>query len=165
MKTLFDRRLPAAVPAAVLAAACVTWLGLAALPAGAASSAASSASDSASTSVGSSSDSVKKSSDSSSKTVNLAEGDYRVIDVATLPERPGMARVRLHLADADDQEALDLYLPQQAVDSGRLSAGQTVKARQRAYGIELANGEPLRAFFLVLADDWYRELQTNPVIL
>ncbi len=157
MKNPLDRRFAAV--------ACIASLAMAAMPAGAASSAASSASDSASTSIGSLSDSLKKSSDSSSNTTQLTEGDYRVIDVAALPERPGMARVTLQLTSAADTAELDLYLPQQAVDEGRLTAGQTVKSRQRSYGFELANGEPLRAFFLVLADDWYRELQTHAVVL
>ena len=38
-------------------------------------------------------------------------------------------------------------------------------ARSRPYGTEFAYGPAHQAFFLVLADDWYRELQANAVQL
>jgi len=139
--------------------------GAGALPALAESSASSAASNSASTSVGSSSTSVEKSSDSS-KGNNVAEGDYRIIEMAAAADRPGAVRLKLQaLAERGAAGEFFLVLPQQAVDQGRLAAGQTVTARQRAYGLEFARSETQQAFFLVLADDWYRELQTNPVRL
>jgi hypothetical protein len=132
----------------------------------AASSAASSASDSVSTSVGSLSDSVKKSSDSSSKATGVAEGDYTIIDVAAIPERPGTARLKLQaLADQGEDSEFFLYLPQQVVDQSHLAQGQIVTARQRPYGVEFISGETRQAFFLVLSDAWYRELQTRAVVL
>ncbi|HJV97205.1 MAG TPA: hypothetical protein VJ608_14260 [Albitalea sp.] len=137
-----------------------------ALPALAESSAASSASDSVSTSVGSISGSIQKSSDSSSKTNNVAEGDYQVIDVAALPERPGMVRVTLHaLAEHGAADEFFLTLPQEAFDRGQLAQGRVVTARQRPYGVEFASRDTKQPFFLVLADDWYRDLQTNAVVL
>ena len=138
----------------------------AALPAFAESSAASSASESVTTSVGSLSASVQRSSESSSKTTGVAEGDYKIIDMAAVPERPGTVRMSLQAVAGPAAEGeLFLYVPQQAVDQSRLAAGQVVTAHQRAYGIEFAHGETKKAFFLVLTDDWYRELQTNPVVL
>lgn len=135
-------------------------------PALAASSTASSASDSASTSVGSLSDSVKKSSDSSSKNNDVAEGDYKIIDVAAVRERPGTVRLKLQaLADPGADSEFELYLPQQALEQSRLVAGQVVTARHRAYGLEFVSSETRQAFFLVLQDDWYRELQTHAVAL
>lgn len=140
------------------------WAG--AMPAMAGSSAASSASDSVATSVGSLSDSVKKSSDSSSQDTAVAEGDYKIIDVAALPEQPGVARMKLQpIADRGEGGEFFLFLPQQVVDQSRLAQGQVVTARHRPYGMEFVRTETQRAFFLVLEDDWYRELQTHAVAL
>ena len=137
-----------------------------ALPVLAASSAASSASDSLSTSVGSISGSIQKSSDSSSKANGVAEGDYKIIDIAVVPERPGTVRMKLQalVDDAADREFF-LYLPQKAFDQGHLSPGGIVTARKRPYGAEFANRDTRQVFFLVLNDDWYRELQANAVVL
>ena len=140
-------------------------LAAAAMPALAESSAASSASDSVSTSVGSLSGSIQKSSDSSSKTTTVAEGDYKVIDVAALPERPGMVRLKLQALAEQVNDEFFLTLPQEAFDRGQLAQGRIVTARQRPYGVEFASRETKQAFFLVLADDWYRDLQTNAVVL
>ena len=46
-----------------------------------------------------------------------------------------------------------------------MAAGQIVAARQRPYGVEFAKGDTGKAFFLVLHDAWYRELQSNAVVL
>jgi hypothetical protein len=139
------------------AAACLVMT----VPAGAASSAASSASDSVATSVGSLSNSVQASSGSSSKT-GVAQGDYRVIEVAAAPDRPGQVRLRLEPLTAG-AEAFALYLPQAVAAEARLAVGDTVAARTRPYGVEFSQGEPRRAFFLALADEWLRELQTTPL--
>lgn len=134
------------------------------LPALAASSASSASSDSASTSVGSISGSFEKSSDSSAGDRNTAAGDYTLIEVAAAPNRPGMARMKLQ-ALADGQAEFFLYLPQHAADQSRLGAGAVVTVKERAYGFEFAKQATQEAFFLVLADDWLRELKTKVVTL
>ena len=147
-------------PLAIAALACA-----AALPLGAnASSFASSASDSSTTSLGSASDSLRGSSDSSSRPNRVAEGDYRIIEVAQVDARPGFARLTLR-AVAEGGGELRLELPQAVVAQAGLAAQQLVSARQRPYGIEFAQGEPRQGFYLVLADEWYRELQSNAVAL
>jgi hypothetical protein len=152
--------------------ALVFWA--AATPSMAASSAASSASDSITTSVGSVSGSIEKSSNSSSKNDKVADGDYRIIEVAAVAERPGMARMKLQALDNPSAEGeFSLVLPQEVVEQSRLSQGSIVTAHQRTYGLEFSqtaaaqDATPARpqAFFLVLSDDWYRELQTNAVSL
>jgi len=146
--------------------ACFAWLFWAsAVPALAESSASSAASDSVSTSVGSISGSIRKSSDSSSKGTDVAEGEYKIIEMAAVADKPGTVRLTLQpqAGVADGEFFLDL--PEQAVQQGRLAQGRTVMARQRAYGLEFSQGEPQQPFFLVLADDWYRELQTKVVKL
>lgn len=136
------------------------------LPVGAASSTASSASESIATSVGSLSGSIENSSKGSSKATGVAEGDYRLIEVAELTERPGLVRMTLQaIAQADADNAFFLYVPKAVADQTRLAKGDTVNARTRPYGVEFAQGQPREAFFLVLADEWLRELQTTPVAL
>lgn len=145
-----------------------------ALPAGAASSAASSASDSVATSVGSLSGSLVQSSNSSSKGQQVADGDYRIIEIARDESRPGMVRLKLVASDAaqpqspagtDEPAAFELIISQQVVVKAGLTQGATISAKQRPYGLEFAEGQPRRAFFLALRDEWYRDLQSTPVAL
>jgi hypothetical protein len=139
----------------------------AALPVVAASSASSEVSGSVSTSVGSLSNSVGKSSDSSSgKDKGVAEGDYRVIEVAAVADQPGKLLVTLQ-ATADDtvNGELTLTLPQAAVARGQLASGAVVTAKHRAYGVEFAAGAAREPLFLVMRDEWFRELDSRPVTL
>jgi hypothetical protein len=142
-------------------------LGTAALPAGASSTTASSASDSASSTASSTSDSLKKSSDGSSKTTTAVNaGDYEVMDVTRVAERPGTVRLRLQaVADRSAENEFFLYLPQETFEQAQLGAGQIVAARQRPYGLEFARGDSGKGFFLVMADDWARELPSHAVTL
>jgi len=142
-------------------------LGAAALPASASSTTASSASDSASSTASSTSDSLKKSSDGSSKTTTAVNsGDYEVMDVTQVAERPGTVRLRLQaVADRSAESEFFLYLPQQTFAQAQLAAGQIVAARQRPYGLEFARSDSGKGFFLVMADDWARELPSHVVTL
>jgi hypothetical protein len=135
----------------------------AAMPAQAASTAASSASSASSASIGSLSDSIRNSSDASSRPARTAQGDYQVTAVAVVDGKPGMLRVTLAAADGDDGEGFDLLLPQKAADAGGVAVGQVVHAAPRPYGVEFARADNREAFFLVLQDEWYRELASNPV--
>ena len=145
-------------------------LGSAALPSFASSTAASSASEGVSASVGSVSTSFEKSSDGSSKKEKTAAGDYKVTEVAEVAERPGTLRLTLApvAADAAGTKADDsfaLYVPAQVVARDPVAAGQVITAKPRPYGVEFAKADTGRAFFLVLQDEWYRELQSNAVTL
>ena len=136
------------------------------LPSLADSSVSSTASSATSASVGSLSTSLEGSSKASSGGNKVAEGPYRVIEVADAPARPGTVRVTLQaLADGDEAGTLHLYLPQQTAHSQQLAAGSLVHAKAREYGFEFAQGEPRQAFFLAVRDEWLRELQTRPVSL
>jgi hypothetical protein len=148
--------------------ATLVWLACAsAAPAIAASSTSSAVSDSSTTSVGSVSGSFRNSSDSSSTTTTAANGEYRIIDLATVAERQGTVRLRLQaVADGHGADGeFFLYLPQGVAEQTRLARGGIVTARPRPYGTEFAYGQARQAFFLVLADDWYRELHTKAVQL
>lgn len=141
----------------------------ASLPSLADSSVSSTASSASSTSVGSLSTSVEGSSKASSKGDKVAEGTYKVIEVADAPARPGTVRVTLQAlangTNSADGDTLRLYLPQQTAQGQQLAAGSLVHARARDYGFEFSQGEPRRAFFLAVHDEWLRELQTRPVSL
>ncbi|MEP6502835.1 MAG: hypothetical protein ABJD97_05875 [Betaproteobacteria bacterium] len=124
-------------------------------------------SDSVSRSSGSISDSITGSSKSSSPDNKQVKGDYKVIDMAAVTERPGM--VQLHLqkvaAAAGAGDDVFLMLPRAAADQGHVAKDAVVTALQRPYGIEFASGQPHAAFFLALADDYVRDMKMAPVAL
>ena len=142
--------------------------GALALPAGAGSLVTSSAAggSSASSAASSASESSKDSSTSSSNNNRVAEGPYKIVDIVAVADRPGTVRLRLQaLADPGPAGEWLLDLPEQTAGQSRLATGQTVTARQRPYGTEFARADTDKAFFLVLNDDWSRELASNPVLL
>jgi hypothetical protein len=129
---------------------------------------ASSASSASSDSTGSVSDSFKDSSGSSSGT-KTAEGDYRVIDVAEVADRPGFLKLTLRpMATAGEAREFTLRLPRQALEPRGIAIGEIVNVRNRDYGLEFARADGRdgrEPFFLVLKDDWHRELEPRPVTL
>lgn len=142
----------------VLALLCATV----ATPVLAASSAASSASESSTAISGSVSDSIHGSSNSSSGAKKIAAGEYRVQNIAAA-DRPGMVTVHLQGEGELAQQSFDLVLPAQAAAAGQLVEGGVVAARERDYGWEFASATTQEAFFLVVADEVYRDLQTRIV--
>lgn len=129
-----------------------------------ASGSASSASSATSNSIGSSSDSLQQSSDSSSKPARTAQGEYRVEAVAEVADKPGFVRLTLQATAAD--ERFDLLLPQRTAEAGGVAAvGRLVHAEPQAYGVAFARADTREAFFLVLQDEWHRELASHPVTL
>lgn len=135
----------------------------------AASTSAVSVSDSVATSVGSASTSLQGSSNSSSGRDKVAEGDYKIITVTAIAdEGKDSAMLRLTLqarAGAGDAGPLFLLLPQATWAGSGLATGHTITARHRPYGLEFAQARTGQAFFLVLDDDWHRELHSRPVVL
>jgi hypothetical protein len=141
---------------------CALLAGIAiALPSGA-ESFASSASSAGSASLGSLSDSIHDSSHSS--THKVAEGDYRIIDVAAA-ERPDTLRLKMQpVAHAgDDTAVIYLDVPQLALGDHSSPIGDIVGVRERPYGYEFAWADTHVPFFLALAADWRRELDPRPV--
>ena len=113
-----------------------------------------------------SSTSLETSSDSSSKSTGVAEGPYRVIEVATVAERPGTVRLTLQaLAAPRDGAGLVLHVPQPAFEHSRLGVGDTVAARHGLRVDVRAPRHEQAPFFLLLDDDWARELPSHPVVL
>jgi hypothetical protein len=140
-----------------------------ALPAIAASSAASSVYDSIGTLVGSLSNSVNRSSKGSSDGGRVAGGQYKLLEAAVASNRPGIVHLKMHALDAatytNGAGELVLSLPLAAFEKSGLAVGDVIAARERAYGTEFANSKTQLAFFLVLNDETYRELASNPVVL
>ncbi len=135
----------------------------------------SSASSASSTSIGSSSTSIEKSSNSSSAKEKVAQGHYKVLDVAALADNPDMLRVRLQAvlaletaSGAEPSAPFDLLLARQAAERAQLAAGHIIAAEHRPYGVAFATidtGGKTSPFFLVLDDVWYRELESRPVVI
>jgi len=131
-----------------------------------ADSLASSASSAGSASVGSVSDSFRASSNSSSNdNKKAAEGDYRVDAIVAVAGRPDRVRLELNSLDRPTEEGFALELPVQALERVRLTAGSVVNARPRPYGVQFALAPAGEPFYLVLEDDWYRELVPHRVTI
>ena len=128
---------------------------------GHAESLASSASSAGSASSGSVSDSFRGSSDSSTGNKKNANGAYHIIDIAPAPDRANVARVTMQGDLPQDRIVLDL--PKATFDQQHLGKGDLVYAQNRVYGIEFARNDTRKAFYLVLADEWYGELAARPV--
>ncbi len=124
----------------------------------------SSASSASSTSIGSSSASSEKSSNSTSTKDRVAQGQYTIVEMTKVAEQTDMVRLRMQ-AVAGTAEVL-LLLPRAATERAQLGAGHIVSAAHRPYGVALATVDTTNAivpFFLILDDDWFRELESRPI--
>lgn len=129
-----------------------------------ADSSVSSASSAGSASSGSVSDSLSSSSNSSGGNQRkVADGHYRIMQIAATPEHSERTRLTLQ-GDAPEQR-IELDLPRSTFAAQQLTVGATVYAQNRVYGIEFGRAEPRQPFYLVLADAWYGELASRPVSL
>ena len=146
--------------------ACLSCLCIATAAPCLADSLASSASSAGSASSASISDSIDRSSDSSKRDKQVAEGDYRIVEVAAVADRPGTLRLKMQpTAPQGGAGEFTLDLPQPTFDRQGLAPGAIVSARRRAYGLEFARADTHEPFFLVLADAWQRELESHAVTL
>jgi hypothetical protein len=121
---------------------------------------------SASSASSATSESLGDSSASSRRAVAAADGPYRVVELAPLPDRPGAMRVTLRAVDeAATDPVLRFVVPARALERGGVAAGHTVVATQRPYGVAFARAGAPEPFFLMLADEVDRELRARPVAL
>ncbi len=130
-------------------------------------SAASSAASAGSSAAGSASDSIKGSSNSSTGNTQVADGEYRVIEMAQAADRPGFIELQLRGADAA-AGAFTLIVPQQALKLQTLAVGDIVQARNRDYGLEFARVQATgtrETFFLALNDAAMREMRSHALSL
>lgn len=153
---------------ALVVAACCAWAPVLALDL--ASSTASSASSAGSASVGSLSDSLRSSSQSSAGPRQIADGTYRVMEVAEVDSQPGQWRLTLQtLAARQAADAAgplrqwELRLPRALVEREGLAPGDLLRAAQQPYGVAFARAGQVSPFYLVLLDEWQRELPARPV--
>lgn len=125
-----------------------------------------SVSDSIGTAVGSLSTSIKGLSDSLSDD-HVAQGDYKVMAVAAVADRPGMTRLTLKpVGQEDDARAgFALVLPQKTLEVHQIAQGRVVSVEARPYGWAFAKADDHQTFFLVMADDWYREISPRALTL
>ena len=126
---------------------------------------ASSASSAGSASLGSLSDSIGDSSKSSSPDTETADGDYRVIEVASWPP----ARHAAADAAGDRRQVKRASSRSGAARSARPQAASrwatscTCATAPTAWSSRALNDAPTReAFFLVLADDWHGTRVARP---
>jgi len=120
---------------------------------------ASSASSAGSASSGSISDSLGSSSNSSKNDKKVAAGQYRVIDVAEAPGKPGATRLKLQ----GQGNEFFLTVPKAALADRALPTGALVQVSERPYGYEFAYADTRQAFFLALDDAWQRELRSHAI--
>jgi hypothetical protein len=137
------------------------------------SSAASAASDSIGLSSAGLSGSLQTSSHSSTAR-NVAQGEYRIVEIAAAPARPTHLRLTLQRVRTSEDptptaarthDTLYLTLPQAAFETSGLGRDALVAATPRPYGVEFARAEDRHAFFLVLEDHWLQELAARPLAL
>lgn len=121
----------------------------------------SSASSAGSASIGSISDSFGASSNSSNGNNKPADGRYRLTDIGDTPGRAGIAR--LTMEGDSPQQRIVLDLPKAVVQQQGFARGDFVQAKNRDYGVEFARDDTRKAFYLVLADEWYNELAARKV--
>lgn len=148
-----------AVPAApaILALAA---LSIQPLPARADSSSVSSTSASASQSLGSVSDSIQGSSNSSTGH-RVAAGEYRIVEIAALGDRPGLERLQLE----GEGGRFALLLPAAVREREALRSGDRIAVSTPAYGLAFARAGAREPFFLALDEAWRHEFQRRAVSL
>lgn len=128
----------------------------------------------ASTSIMSLSDSLAGSIEGSSSSVKhssysvdlVAEGDYKVVDVAQAQDASGRMRLTLQpVASVDDQDDIYLYVQGDQYARVHPRLGDIVSAKMRPYGAAFfmqGKGDP---FVLVFRDGWSDQIQAQPVTL
>jgi urate oxidase len=117
-------------------------------------------------SLASASTSVISLSDSVSGTVqsNIAEGDYRVVDIAMVAGQPDKMRLRLQAVAAANEPQLYLFVPKHDYDQAHLNNGQIVTASKRPYGMAFSIARADQPFAVVLENDWQKDLASHAVL-
>jgi len=117
-----------------------------------------SVSDSISATVGGISTASSTVGKSSAKLLNLAEGDYKVVEVAQAQEA-GKLRLTLHpLDETQAAEGFYLYVAAADVEEAQVRQGDIVSAKQRPYGVAMFGQGKADPFALVLNDGWRKQI-------
>jgi hypothetical protein len=92
----------------------------------------------------------------------VLDGEYRVSAVDGVDGKPDMLRLTMApVAPTDGDEGFRLELPQGVLVTRPLIVGDRVDVRHRPYGLQFARADTRQPFFLVVDDDWHRDLQTR----
>ncbi|WP_018607399.1 hypothetical protein [Uliginosibacterium gangwonense] len=95
---------------------------------------------------------------SSAKLLNLAEGDYKVVDVAQAQEA-GKLRLTLHPVDETAAgEGFYLYVVAADVEQAQIRQGDIVSAKLRPYGVAVFGQGKSSPFALVLDEAWRKQI-------
>ena len=76
----------------------------------------------------------------------VADGEYRIIQIAATPDRAD--RTRITMQANDPQQRIVLDLPQITFDKQQLVVGDAMYAQNRAYGIEFGRSDKHQPFYL-----------------
>jgi len=107
--------------------------------------------------------SLEGTSTGSSKVVKtVAEGNYRVTDIAESNDHPDKMKVALQ-ADKADGEAFYLYITRNQFDKANLNKGQVVTAVKRPYGVSFKHVDAVEPFVVVLDETWIKDLRSNDI--
>jgi hypothetical protein len=96
----------------------------------------------------------------------VAQGQYTIVEVMALADQPDMLRLRMQAVAPTETGEFFLLLPRQTAERQQLAAGQLISAEHRPYGLAFATLDAAGStspFFLVLDDDWFRELESRPI--
>jgi hypothetical protein len=111
--------------------------------------------------------SEESSNSSKSSTQKVAQGPYEVTAVAVATDNPDALRLTLHALQADAED-FELTLPRQIAEQNQIAVRSVIEATAREYGLAFALRDTAggtRTFFLVLEDEWHKELDNRLVTL
>lgn len=124
-----------------------------------------SVSDSIFASVEGISNSVSTVSKSASKATNLAEGDYRVVEVAEMHDEAMRVRLALRPVEEGAGEGVYLYMRSEEFARSNVREGQLVSAKLRPYGVAIFGKGGAEPFALVLNEQMSPQIRPVPVTL
>lgn len=111
--------------------------------------------------------SEESSNSSKSSAQQIAQGPYEVTAVAVATDNPDALRLTLHALQADAED-FELTVPRQIAEQNQIAVRSVIEASAREYGLAFALRDTAggaRTFFLVLEDEWHKELDNRPVTL
>ncbi|MDR3409709.1 MAG: hypothetical protein P4L87_01995 [Formivibrio sp.] len=110
------------------------------------------------------SEGISDSSKSSSAAVTVAEGDYKVIEVADADGHPNQKRIALQSLN-QGQQSIYLFMSKEDFKRVDLALGKVVTANPRLYGVAFTKFGGTETFAVVLDDSWLKELDPVPVTI
>jgi hypothetical protein len=91
----------------------------------------------------------------------VAQGEYRLVDVAAVAGQADLARLHLQ----GEAGEFDLLIPRAVFERAGLASGDTVAVAERAWGLNFTLKGQAEPFFLAVDDSWQGGLNIKPVKL